>query len=146
MGKISIKGVLVGGIIDVVMSVGLGLPFAIYAMSKVDLSHTPNAQATSTVTAVIHGNMPLYIGQLLVGFVCSMLGGYVAAWLAKHDELLNGALSSFLCVALGIYTIASGKDSSALGGQVLLLLASPTLALVGGSPIRIVSFEEDGGS
>jgi hypothetical protein len=42
MGKVSIKGVLVGGIVDVVTSVVLGLPFAIYAMSKVDLSHTPN--------------------------------------------------------------------------------------------------------
>jgi hypothetical protein len=85
---------------------------------------------------VIHGNVPLYVGQLLVGLACSVLGGYVAAWLAKHDELLNGGLSCFLCVALGIYTMASGKDSNALWVQILMLLASPALALFGGDLMR----------
>jgi hypothetical protein len=136
MGRVSIKGVLIGGIVDVVTSVVLGLPFAIYAMSKVDLSNVPSTQASAAVTAAIHGKPPLYVGQLLVGLACSMLGGYVAAWLAKHDELLNAGLSSFLCVVLGIYTIALGKDSSALWVQLLLLLANPTLALIGGILMR----------
>jgi hypothetical protein len=60
----------------------------------------------------------------------------VAAWLAKHDELLNGGLSSFLCVFLGIYTMVSGKDPSALWVQTLLLLASPVFALIGGELMR----------
>ncbi len=38
MGKVSVKGVVIGGVVDVVTSVVLGLPFAIYAISKVDLS------------------------------------------------------------------------------------------------------------
>jgi hypothetical protein len=136
MGKVSVKGVLIGGIVDVVASVVLGLPFAFYTMSKLDLSNTPKEGIESTVTAAIHGNVPLYVGQLLVGLACSVLGGYVAAWLAKHDELLNGGLSSFLCVAFGIYTMASGKDSNALWVQVLMLLASPALALIGGDLMR----------
>lgn len=136
MGKVSVKGVLIGGIVDVVASVVLGLPFAFYTMSKLDLSNTPKEGIESTVTAAIHGNVPLYVGQLLVGLACSVLGGYVAAWLAKHDELLNGGLSSFLCVALGIYTMASGKDSNALWVQILMLLASPVLALIGGDLMR----------
>jgi hypothetical protein len=77
MGKVSVKGVLIGGIVDVVASVVLGLPFAIYAMFKVDLLRTPNAQPSAAVTAAIHGNMPLYVGQPLVGLACSVLGGYV---------------------------------------------------------------------
>lgn len=136
MGRVSIKGVLIGSIVDIVASVVFGLPFAIYAMSKVDLLHTPSAQASAEVRAVVQGNMALHVGQLLVGLACSALGGYVAAWLAKHDELLNGALSSFLCVALGIYTMALGKDSNALWVQVLMLLASPALALIGGDLMR----------
>jgi uncharacterized membrane protein YfcA len=114
MSKVSVKGVLIGGIVDIVTSVVLGLPFALYAMLKVDLSHTPNAQASAAVTAAIHANVPLYVAQLLVGLACSVLGGYVAAWLAKHDELLNGGLSSVLCVAGGIYVLATGKDVSAI--------------------------------
>jgi hypothetical protein len=134
--KVSIKAVLIGGVVDVVSSVVLGLPFALYAILKVDLSHTPNARASAAVTAAIHGNVPLYVAQLLVGLACSVLGGYVAAWLAKHDELLNGSLSSVLCVALGIYTISTGKDSNPHWLQVLLLIASPLLALLGGDLMR----------
>lgn len=136
MGKVSVKGVLIGGIVDIVTSVVLGLPFALYAMLKVDLSHTPNAQASAAVTAAIHGNMPLYVAQLLVGLACSVLGGYVAAWLAKHDELLNGGLSSVLCVAGGIYVLATGKDSNPHWLQALLLVASPLLAILGGDLMR----------
>lgn len=136
MGRISIKGVLVGGIADIAVSVVLGLPFAFYAMSKVNLSGMPNAQTSTAVTAAIHGNLPLYVGQLLVGLACSVMGGYVAAWLAKHDELLNGGLSSVLCVALGIYTVASGKDPNPHWLQALMLVASPLLALVGGDLMR----------
>jgi len=136
MSAVSIKGVVVGAIVDVVASVALGLPFVLYAMSKVDLSHIPIAQSSATVTAAIHDSAPLYAGQLAVGLACSVLGGYVAAWLAKHDELLNASLSSFLCVALGVYTMATGKDSNALWVQILMLLASPILALVGGDLMR----------
>ena len=136
MSKVSVKGVLIGGIVDIVTSVVLGLPFALYAMLKVDLSHTPNAQASAAVTAAIHANVPLYVAQLLVGLVCSVLGGYVAAWLAKHDELLNGGLSSVLCVAGGIYVLATGKDSNPHWLQALLLVASPLLAILGGDLMR----------
>jgi hypothetical protein len=136
MRKVSVKGVLVGGIVDVVTSVVLSLPFAIYTVLKLDLSNTPKDRVESTVSAAIHGNVSLYVAQLLVGLACSMLGGYVSAWLAKHDELLNGGLSSFLCVALGIYTMASGKDSNALWVQILMLLASPVLAVIGGDLMR----------
>jgi hypothetical protein len=136
MSRISIKGVLVGGIVDIVSSVVLGLPFALYTMLTLDLSNVPKDRVESTLTAAIHGNMPLYVGQLLVGLACSALGGYVAAWIAKHDELLNGGLSAFLCAGLGIYTMASGKDSNPLWIQILMLVSSPTLALLGGDLMR----------
>jgi hypothetical protein len=132
MSKISIKGVLIGSVVDIVSSVVLGFPLAIYEIFKLNASHMQSDRAAASVTAAIHGNVPLYIGQLLVGLACSVLGGYVASWLAKHDELLNGTLSSFLCVALGIYTMASGKDTNAFWLQFLLLIASPAMALLGG--------------
>jgi uncharacterized membrane protein YfcA len=136
MGVVSFKGVIIGGVLDVVASVLLGLPFAIYTVSRLNLSGIPTNQVGSTITAAIRANVPLYVGQLLVGLACSALGGYVAAWLAKHHELLNGALSSFLCVSLGIYLLASGQDSNPHWLQALLLVASPALALVGGDLMR----------
>src|SRR5882724_12777417 len=113
MHKISLKGVLIGGVVDVTSSSLLGIPFAIYALSKIDLAHTPKDQLGSAIAAVSHATPWLYGMELLVGLACSVLGGYVAAWLAKHGEMLNGTLSSFLCVAIGIYSITSGKNSHA---------------------------------
>ncbi len=130
--KVSLKGVLIGGIVDVVSSSLMGIPLAVYALSKVDLAHTPKEQLGSAIVAVSHGTPWLYGTQLLVGLACSVLGGYVAAWLAKHDEMLNGTLSAFLCVAIGIYSIASGKDSNAHWVQVLILISAPLCGSLGG--------------
>ncbi len=132
MSKVSVKGVLIGAIVDIVASALMGVPFAIYAMSKLDLAHTPKNQIGPAVTAAIHGNVPLHVAQVLVGLCCSVLGGYVAVWLAKRGALLNAALTSFLCLALGAYAVASGKDSNAHWVQVLLFVASPAFASFGG--------------
>lgn len=136
--RVSIKGVLIGGVVDVVTSGMLGVPFVIYAMSRIDLSHTPSSQVSKAVTNFIHASPALHSGELLVGLICSVLGGYVAAWLAKRDELLNGGLSSFLCVALGIYAITTGKDSNPHWLQFCLLAASPLAAALGGELMRRV--------
>jgi hypothetical protein len=138
MSKVSIKGMVIGGIVDVVSTVVLGLPFAMYAMSKVDVLHTPSSQVSAAMTSALHGSVPLYVGQLLIGLGCSVLGGYVAARIAKHDELLNGGLSSVLCIALGIYSIWTGKDSDPHWLQVLLFIASPLLGILGGDLMRRV--------
>ena len=65
--------------------------------------------------------------------MCSILGGYVAAWLAKHDELLNGALSAWLCIAFGIAAFgASVRGGTPVWEVILGELASPALGLLGG--------------
>ena len=136
MARISIKGVVVGGIVDVASSVALGLPISFYTASKLDLTRIPKDQLGLAVTTAIHADVPLCIGQTVIGLACSVLGGYVAAWLAKRDERVNGGLSSFLCLALGIFTILSGKDPSPLPVQILLLVAGPLFALLGGDLMR----------
>lgn len=130
--KVSLKGVMIGGIVDILSSSLLGMPFTAYALSKVDLAHTPKDQLGHAIAAVSHSTPWLYGTQLLIGVAGSVLAGYVAAWLAKHDELLNGTLSSFLCVAIGIYSIASGKDSHAHWVQLLMLIGAPVCGFLGG--------------
>jgi len=132
MNKVSIKGVLIGGMVDVATSLVLGIPIAIYAFAKVDFAHTPKDQMAVAMTAVMNGHPSIYITQMAVGLACSALGGYVAARLAKHDELLNGTLSSFLCTAIGICSIAAGKDSHSLAMQVLTFAGSLVFAFIGG--------------
>jgi hypothetical protein len=133
MSKVSVKAVFVGGITDIASTFILGIPLLIiFVIAKVDFAHLPKDQVQGAVAASIHGNTLLYAILLLVGAACSVLGGYVAAWLAKHNELLNGSLSSFLCVALGLYSLGAGKESGTLPVNLLELLASPILGLLGG--------------
>src|SRR5215469_2491740 len=128
--RVSAVGIAIGGITDVVMSGLLGIPLVIYAMVKYDLLNAP--QGSAAVASSIHSNGWLYGLQLAIGLSGSVLGGYVAACIAKHDELLNGLLSSFLCTAIGVYSILLGKDSRSVLLQILLLAAAPVSALLGG--------------
>jgi hypothetical protein len=132
MRAISIKGVLIGGIVDIASSFLLGLPFAIYVILKVQLAHTPPDQVGAAVKAATLGSAPIYLAQLAVGMACSVLGGYVAATLAKHHELLNGALASILCVLLGIYVLTTRNDPHPMYVQISLVVISPALSLLGG--------------
>jgi putative membrane protein (TIGR04086 family) len=130
--KISIKGALIGGIVDVVSSVVLAMPISIYEVAKLDLSNVPKDQAGSMAASALHANASLHAAELAIGLCCSMLGGYVAARLAGHDELLNGAASALLCVVLGLVTVGLGMDKNPLWAQFLLFVASPVFGLIGG--------------
>jgi hypothetical protein len=128
--RVSAVAVAIGGITDVVASTVLGIPLAIYFVVKYGLFHAPTGSAA--IASSIHLSGPLYGLQLAIGLGCSVLGGYVAARIAKHDELLNGILSSFLCTAIGVYSALSGRESQPRSVQILLLVASPAFALLGG--------------
>jgi len=131
MRKVSIKGVLVGGVVDVAATTILAIPLAIYAMAKFHLLDAPKGSGHAVASA-IHASPWRYGVQLLIGLGCSVLGGYVGAWIAKHDELLNGLLSSFLCTVTGIYSIVAVKNSGSVSEHVFLLIAAPLFGLFGG--------------
>lgn len=96
------------------------------------IAHIPQGRLTAALTAAMHGNPLIYGIQLALGMACSVLGGYVAGLIARHDHMLNGTLSSWLCLALGIYTLGAGKDSHSVTTEILMLALSPVLALCGG--------------
>ena len=76
---------------------------------------------------------PYKVATFVTGASASILGGYVAAWLAKHDELLNGAFSAYLCVALGLIgmvTVTASPADRLL--EVAMMPLSPALGLFGG--------------
>ncbi len=128
--RVSIVPIVIGGITDVVASGVLTLPVVIHVMVKHDLLRS--AKSPAAIASSIHSIAWLQGLQLGIGLGCSVLGGYVAAWMAKRDELLNGLLSSFLCIALGVYSIISGKDSRSVVVQIFLLVAAPAFAFFGG--------------
>jgi hypothetical protein len=138
MKNISIKAVVVGGVIDIVATVFLTLPLVVYAIPT-ELIGSLNGlvPAQAAVMASIRASPLLYGLQSVIGLACSVLGGYVAARVAKHDELLNGLLASSLPVALGLYSLAANTGSGPLFLSVLLLVASPLCSGFGGH-LRLV--------
>jgi hypothetical protein len=132
MRKVSIKGVLIGGFVDVATTTILAIPLVIYAMAKLSLLHAPRGSVQTPIAPAIHASPLLYVLQLLIGLGGSVLGGYVAAWIARHDELLNGLLSSLLCTVIGVYSVIAGKISGSLSEHILLLIAAPFFGFLGG--------------
>lgn len=130
--RVSILGVIVGGFVDVVLSVLLGLPLALYSALKVAPSQRVGPHASDAISAAIHADFLAYSAQLIIGLLCSVLGGYIAATIAKRHERLNGTLSCYLCVSLGILGIVLGLSKDPLWFQALLMISSPALAFVGG--------------
>lgn len=132
MGRVSVKGVLTGGIADVVATNLLAVFVVAYMATRADLAHTPKEQMQAAILAATYGNPVLIAAQLLMGVACSTFGGYLAARVAEHDELLNGALSSWLRVSIGIYAIATGKVSGLDPLQMADFVAAPLAGLLGG--------------
>jgi len=131
--RVSILGVFVGAIVDVSSSFVLGLPLAVYVALKLPVEQRLGPHAGAAATAALHDNHAVYYSEVAIGLLCSALGGYVAAAIAKRHERLNGALSSWLCVALGIVTIGLHLQHDPLCQQALLLAASPLMASMGGA-------------
>ena len=58
----------------------------------------------------------------------TVFGGYIAARIAKHDELTNGTLASFLCVLFALLAIGSTSILWIIIGVVV----NPILGFLGG--------------
>jgi hypothetical protein len=85
MKRISFKGVVVGGIADIISTNILAIPFVIFVIATRGLLHMPKDQVGAAFTHVVHASTLLYGVQQLIGFCCSMFGGYIAARIADHD-------------------------------------------------------------
>jgi hypothetical protein len=86
MKKISIKGVLIGSIIDIVLSMLLAFPLSLYAISKADFAHTPKDQIQAVTSEAIQKNVPLQAVQVLIGrgVRCSLV-----MWLRRSPNAMN---------------------------------------------------------
>ena len=132
MNKISAKGVFFGGIIDIVSTNIFSIPLFFYLYKTLNLAHTPRDQIQAAIAAAIQSNILIFSVQVAIGIGSSILGGYLAARIAKHNEFINGALSAWLCVSFGIYAMISGESHASSLSQIANLIAAPVSGLVGG--------------
>ena len=101
-------------------------------IARVNFLGMPSDQVTKALTQTIQNDWMLFTIQLLIGSACSIFGGYIAALIAKHDELFNGALSAYLCFAIGAYSIIKGAEIQSIWLSILGFALSPALGLLGG--------------
>jgi hypothetical protein len=131
MRGISALAILIGGGSDVVLSGVLGVPLVIYVISSRGLSQLPKEQLQGAAVAAIHGAPALYAAQLGIGFGCSMVGGFIAASIAKERRLFNGVLAAWLCMAVGIYSLLTGRGGESVPIHVGLIAVTPVCYLAG---------------
>jgi hypothetical protein len=133
--KVSILGFMIGSIVDIVGTNIWAIFVTIYVLVSYNLLQSavssPTA-ATEKVLTIFQTDPAIFSANFIAGSLFLVIGGYVGAFIAKHDELLNGALSSFFCVLLGVYGIFNSSNSTPILLQLLLLIVSPLLAMSGG--------------
>ena len=125
MKRISIKGAVIGSIVDIVSTNIAVLPIMVYVV----ISSGRPLDGADSVTQVLMASGIFRGSSIILGGLCSVLAGYVSARIAKHDEILNGALSSILCVAGALYSVLTGGPTLL---HVVLLPVSPILGALGG--------------
>lgn len=121
MNRISPKGVFLGGLLDITASF-----IAILAIGVVALARAPGAELPDMTSGWVS------TAGTAAGILCSILGGYVSARIAGRHEVLNGALSAWACVGLGVIMTRLAPEAPSLGQSMELLALSPLLGAFGG--------------
>ena len=132
MRRVSLIGVVLGGVADIVATAIMSFPIMVVAAMKGDLISLPKDEQTRAIMQIMQGTPSLYAAGFVLGAICSVFGGYLAARIARRATMLNGALSAWLCVGLGVYAMATGQDSSAPSRHLLFFALSPALGALGG--------------
>jgi hypothetical protein len=131
MKRISLKGVAIGNIADIISTNVILLPVIVYIVASSTSGSLPDHGAGSSAE-ILRGSTPFLVSSSVLGGICSVLGGYVSARIAKHDQVLNGSLSSILCVGSGVYGLISGTAASHSWLHLAYLPLSPALGALGG--------------
>jgi hypothetical protein len=120
-----------GGLVDVFTSGILAVFLFVVFMIWHDAAHPVGSPNRLPLIQAMRESMTVSAAGL-IGLAASVLGGYVAAGQACHDELLNGTVSSALCLIMGVLNFGRGPNGGSWLAEVFLMLASPALGLLGG--------------
>ena len=132
MAKISFKGVIIGSITDIVSTSITSVPVVFYLVHSMTKAGMSKAEIHTTLLTTLRTD-PFYLTLgLILGGLCSILGGYIAAKIAKENELVNGALASFLCVGSGLYSLYAGTSGQPWWLDLIEIVISIILATLGG--------------
>lgn len=131
MARLSFKAIIVGGVTDIVATNLLNIPVVAYVKRQLHSAKRSGVSVTDAVERAIHANVGLHGLETIIGLACSVLGGYVAARIAKRDMMLNAALASWLCVGIGIYSLVTGRPSESRYLTCAVIAVTPVCYVAG---------------
>jgi hypothetical protein len=126
MKRVSLMGVAIGSVANVLATNVLLLPLMYFILAAA----ATGSLSENALKQILAHRQLVTIASGVLGGLGSVLGGYVSARIAKHDQVLNGALSSILSVAAGLYSLIHSSAHSWL--PFVLVPLSPALGALGG--------------
>jgi hypothetical protein len=130
-GRVCLRGIIIGGMTNLVGSMAMLVPVAIGAAMRIDLSAlAPGERALAVAEAL---QRPGYqLPALLLGSLFSVVGGYVSARCAQRAEVMNGALASIPSMLLGVSPLLGGHVPLPLWQHLGLFALCPVVGALGG--------------
>src|SRR4051812_22208984 len=92
--KISVKAVLAGGAADLLSTIVMFSVLSTYIVLKNGFTEERPEILGPLISNIIHKSPVLFGLQTAIGLICSILGGYIAARVAKQDEIENAIAAS----------------------------------------------------
>lgn len=127
---VSVLGVAIGGVVDIVLSSIVTTPLIVVVALSAGMRTLPPAQRGPAVVEALHQRPELFVTSIVLGALCSVFAGYLAARIARRAEVLNGALTSWMGIGIGLWSLATGSGD--VGRHVLSIVVGPFLGAAGG--------------
>ena len=124
MSSVSIKGIVLGSLFDLVATFAFTFALGIF----LSVQHGGDAEATMLALC----SAEWMTVTIVVTSVFTVVAGYLAAWIAGRGEVINGTLSAVLSTAIALL-MSIGQPSPWPGAvMVMLFILTPLLGLLGG--------------
>lgn len=132
MPRRSLIGSIVGGVVSIVAANLLNVPIGAYIIASTGVLDLPLAQRKAVYLATLHANPLLFGISLAIWGVCSLLGGYLAARIARSDQVRVGAISSWTYIALAANALFQGLAREPIWNIVMWFPGGPLFGALGG--------------
>ena len=104
--RISLKAILLAALADIACTYGYGYLSVFTVIIVFQARHVSPARAIPHFTG-----MPFLLTAVVAGAASALLGGFIAARIARTRELLHAALVPVPCMVLGVVLKLAGKVS-----------------------------------
>ena len=123
MGKINIKAIAIGCLVDWAGTALFSLLFGMIAISTETMRGMPAEQAADFLLQW-SSTLPGVLFSMLFGLCFTCLGGYVAARVAPQETLINSAFVGSIGLAAGLPFMSHAPIAGTIAGIVLSIPAA----------------------